>query len=133
VSNKLTAKQEAFCREYLIDLNATQAAIRAGYSENTARQVGSENLSKPYISEFISSLKVDRSERVQLDADWVLKASKQLFDRCMTEEDFSSSGAAKSIELIGKHVTVKAFEQIQQGNDSSLADSVNKLIDKLPS
>jgi phage terminase small subunit len=133
VSNKLTAKQEAFCREYLIDLNATQAAIRAGYSENTACAIGTENLRKPNVAGYIANLKGERSERTKIDADWVLTASKTLFDRCMTVEDFSASGAAKSIELIGKHVDVKAFEQIQQSNDSSLADSVNKLIDKLPS
>ena len=45
----LTEKQKRFCDEYLIDLNATQAAIRAGYSEKTARQTATENLSKPYI------------------------------------------------------------------------------------
>ena len=42
---KLTAKQQRFCDEYLIDLNATQAAIRAGYSEKTARQIAAENFS----------------------------------------------------------------------------------------
>jgi len=51
--HKLTPKQEKFCNEYLIDLNATQAAIRAGYSEKTAKVIGFENLTKPYIQEFI--------------------------------------------------------------------------------
>ena len=46
---KLTAKQERFCEEYLIDLNATQAAIRAGYSVESAGSIGSENLTKPEI------------------------------------------------------------------------------------
>ena len=50
---KLTPKQQLFCDEYLIDLNATQAAIRAGYSEKTARQTGQENLSKPDIKKYI--------------------------------------------------------------------------------
>ena len=50
---KLTAKQEKFCTEYLIDLNATQAAVRAGYSEKTAAVIGAENLTKPNIKEFI--------------------------------------------------------------------------------
>lgn len=50
---KLTAKQERFVQEYLIDLNATQAAIRAGYSKKSARQVGTENLSKPSIKQAI--------------------------------------------------------------------------------
>lgn len=49
----LTDKQKRFCDEYLIDTNATQAAIRAGYSEKTARQAGTENLSKPAIREYI--------------------------------------------------------------------------------
>jgi len=70
---KLTDKQEAFCREYLIDLNATQAAIRAGYSEDTANVIASENLSKPYIAERISCLKAERMNKTQVDAEYVLK------------------------------------------------------------
>jgi len=69
---KLTAKQEMFCREYLIDLNATQAAIRAGYSKNTAQRMGSENLSKPVISERVKKLMSERSDRVEINADYVL-------------------------------------------------------------
>lgn len=107
---KLTAKQEAFCNEYLIDLNATQAAIRAGYSERTAKDIACENLAKPYLAEYIAKLKAERSERTLINADWVLMASKQLFDRCMTAEDFSPSGASKSIELIGRHIDVRAFD-----------------------
>ena len=51
----LTAKQEAFCREYLIDLNGTQAAIRAGYSEKSAPSIGEENLNRPEIMERIQA------------------------------------------------------------------------------
>ncbi|EOI3556549.1 terminase small subunit [Cronobacter dublinensis] len=69
----LTDKQEMFCREYLIDLNATQAAIRAGYSDNTARKIGSENLSKPDIAQRIIDLKSERNERVEVNADYVLR------------------------------------------------------------
>lgn len=69
----LTDKQELFCQEYLIDLNATQAAIRAGYSTKTAQQTGSENLSKPVIQERISELKSDRCERIAVDAAYVLQ------------------------------------------------------------
>lgn len=53
---KLTAKQKLFCNEYIVDMNATQAAIRAGYSMKTARQMGAENLSKPVISDYISKI-----------------------------------------------------------------------------
>lgn len=58
----LTDKQEMFCREYLVDLNATQAAIRAGYSDKTARSVGNENLTKPDIEKRIQELMSSRSE-----------------------------------------------------------------------
>src|SRR5690349_10894554 len=53
---KLTAKEEKFCHEYIKDFNATQAAIRAGYSKGTARQIGYENLTKPYIKNRIKEL-----------------------------------------------------------------------------
>jgi phage terminase small subunit len=69
----LTDKQEMFCREYLIDLNATQAAIRAGYSENTARKIGSENLTKPDVQNRIAELKLQRNEQVNIDAAYVLR------------------------------------------------------------
>lgn len=68
----LTPKQEAFVREYLVDLNATQAAVRAGYSKKTAYSVGHENLTKPEIQAAISSAKEARAERVDITADMVL-------------------------------------------------------------
>ncbi|WP_145494579.1 terminase small subunit [Yersinia bercovieri] len=70
---KLTDKQELFAREYLKDLNATQAAIRAGYSEKTARKIGSENLTKPDVAERIAELKGERCEEVGIDAAYVLR------------------------------------------------------------
>ena len=69
----LTDKQEMFCREYLIDLNATQAAIRAGYSEKTARASGCENLTKPDLQNRIAELKAERNEQVNVDAAYVLR------------------------------------------------------------
>lgn len=68
----MTPKQAAFVREYLVDLNATQAAIRAGYSERTARKIGHENLTKPDIATAIAAAKAERSERTKVDADWLL-------------------------------------------------------------
>jgi phage terminase small subunit len=56
----LTAKEEEFVRQYMVDLNATKAAMRAGYSKKSARQIGSENLSKPYIAKEISLALEDR-------------------------------------------------------------------------
>lgn len=56
---KLTAKQEKFCQEYLVDLNATQSAIRAGYSVDTARAIGHENLTKPDIQLRLTELRTE--------------------------------------------------------------------------
>lgn len=70
---KLTAKQELFCNEYLIDLNAAQAAIRAGYSVDTAKQMGCENLAKPYLNEYISELKAIRLKKCEISQENVLK------------------------------------------------------------
>lgn len=70
---KLTDKQELFCKEYIIDLNATQAALRAGYSESSAKEIGCENLTKPNIQDRITELKSEREERLKVDADYVLR------------------------------------------------------------
>lgn len=71
--NELTAKQRAFVREYLIDLNATQAAIRAGYSEKTAYSIGEENLRKPEIAAAVEAAMKNRADRTDITADRVLK------------------------------------------------------------
>lgn len=70
---KLTDKQEIFCREYLVDLNGTQAAIRAGYSKKTANRIATENLSKPVIQARVAALVEARAEKLEVDAEWVLR------------------------------------------------------------
>lgn len=92
----LTDKQEMFCREYLIDLNATQAAIRAGYSEKTARDIGCENLAKPNIQDRISQLMHDRNERTQIDADYVLKRLTEI-DQMDVLDILTDSGDLKPV------------------------------------
>lgn len=69
----LTAKQQRFVEEYLVDLNATQAAIRAGYSADTARQTASENLSKPDIASAIEEAQARRSMRTNITQDQVVR------------------------------------------------------------
>ena len=69
----LTPKQQRFVEEYLIDLNATQAAIRAGYSEKTAKEIGSENLTKPNIAKAIQEAQSKRTEEAKIDSAYVLK------------------------------------------------------------
>lgn len=70
---KLTAKQQRFCDEYLIDLNATQAAIRAGYSEKAARQIATENMAKPSIKEYIEKRMEEKEAALVADQAEVLK------------------------------------------------------------
>ncbi len=70
---KMTAKQQRFCDEYLIDLNATQAAIRAGYSEKTAGVIANENLKKPYINEYIKERMAEKEAALIADQNEVLK------------------------------------------------------------
>lgn len=129
---KLTEKQKRFVQEYLIDLNATQAAIRAGYSEATAKEIGYENLTKPHIAKAIQKAIDERSNRTDITADWVLGSLKEVAQRCMQgipvldregnetgEWKFDSSGANKSLELLGKHL--KLFtDKIEQSGDSTL-------------
>lgn len=69
----MTEKQKRFCEEYLIDLNATQAAIRAGYSSKTANVIGSENLAKPNIRAHIDKAMAERSKRTGVTADRVVR------------------------------------------------------------
>lgn len=68
----MTQKQKRFIEEYLIDLNATQAAIRAGYSPDTAKSIGSENLTKPDIQARIARAMAERSRRTGVNADRVV-------------------------------------------------------------
>ncbi len=77
-NGKLTAKQSTFVDEYLVDLNATQAAIRAGYSEKTSYSIGQENLNKPEIQEAIQKAMDERSKRTEITADNVLKEIAKL-------------------------------------------------------
>lgn len=75
---KLTPKQGMFVAEYLVDLNATQAAIRAGYSPVSARQVGAENMTKPYIAAEIEKAIQKRMQRTEVTADKVVKELARL-------------------------------------------------------
>jgi phage terminase small subunit len=112
----LTAKQQTFVNEYLIDLNATQAAIRAGYSEQTARVTGGENLTKPAIAEAIAKAQAERAERTQIDADWVLRELKRQYEKADTGSEINT--ALSALEKIGKHNQIQAFvERIANLNE----------------
>ena len=74
----LTPRQAVFVQEYLVSFNATQAAIQAGYSEKTARTIGSENLKKPAIAAEIAQGKARRRERLEDRADHAIHALAQI-------------------------------------------------------
>lgn len=76
----LTPKQQRFVEEYLVDLNASAAARRAGYSVRTADAQGWENLKKPEISTAIAAAQVERANRTRIDADWVLRRLASIAD-----------------------------------------------------
>lgn len=77
MAEKLTAKQALFVQEYLVDLNASKAALRAGYSPKTAYSMGHELLKKPEIKASVASAIAARTQRTQIDADWVLQRLAQ--------------------------------------------------------
>lgn len=152
----LTPKQARFVDEYLIDLNATQAAIRSGYSAKNADNIASELLGKTQVREAIEQLRQDRSTKTNIDAAWVLtrladEATADIADLydddgkllpvrqwpmiwrqglvqgIEVDELFEGRGEdrvqigvvrkvrldnrVKRLELIGKHIGVKAFEE----------------------
>lgn len=69
----MTEKQKRFCEEYLIDLNATQAAIRAGYSKKTAYSIGDENLRKPEVKKYIEKRMEEKQSQLIADQDEVMR------------------------------------------------------------
>ena len=73
MSVALNDRQKRFVEEYLVDLNATQAAIRAGYKGKNARAMGAENLTKPDIAGAIQQAMIERQKRVEITQDMVLK------------------------------------------------------------
>jgi len=99
---KLTPKQEMFCKEYLVDMNATQAAIRAGYSEATAYSIGQENLKKPELAQYVQSLMDKRSEAVEITAQNIL--NDILETRKAAAAEGKHSDRLRANELLGKHL-----------------------------
>lgn len=110
-------KQAQFVLEYLIDLNATKAALRAGYKGSSVAVTACENLIKPNIQEAIQYLKQERSERTEIDQDFVLRGLQNVVGRCMqaipvTDRQGNPTGeyrsnlreAIRCLELMGEHL-----------------------------
>jgi len=111
----LNHRQERFVQEFLVDLNATQAAIRAGYSEKGAHVRGSELLSIRKVRDAIEARKADLAERAGVTEEWVIEKLRDVHDasmgaRPLIDKDgkewgvqFNPSAANRSLELLGKH------------------------------
>ena len=103
----MTPKQQLFVDEYLIDLNATQAAIRAGYSKKSARATGAENLTKPDIAAAIAARMKVRSERLDIQADNVLQAIAKIAfadEQADNAADVKVSDRLAALKLLGEHL-----------------------------
>lgn len=97
----MTNKQTKFVHEYLIDLNATQAAIRAGYSTKTAYSIGNENLSKPEIKELIDKFQKASQIANQVTKESLINDLLAIKDLCQTDMKFAST-SIKAIDTITK-------------------------------
>lgn len=126
----LTPKQEAFINEYFQCWNATQAAIRAGYSEKTARSIGAENLTKPDIQDAIRA----RMSEVAMSANEVLSRLTEIARGDMGDfiDDNSLSVNIKAAQAKGKMPLVKKVKYVTRVEDDSQTDTVEfELYDKL--
>jgi phage terminase small subunit len=132
METKITPRQRRFVEEYLVDLNATQAAVRAGFAKKTAYSSGPRLLANVGVANAIAAAKQARSEVTAIDSAWVLRQAVQVYQRCVQEIrpvlhpktrkqsmdengnvlfTFNAAAASRALELIGKHVEVGAFEE----------------------
>jgi phage terminase small subunit len=123
--SNLTPKQQKFVREYLIDLNATQAAIRAGYSSKTAGQIGEQNLKKLEIAKAIQEAMNEREKRTEITQDMVL-ADIEAIKRHAMKDAIDAQGnkvmnnypaALKAAELQCKHLGILVDKTEITGKD----------------
>jgi phage terminase small subunit len=125
----MTPKQEQFVREYLIDLNATQAAVRAGYSAKTAEQQGSRLLSNVKVSMAVQAAMDARSERTAITSDYVLDGIRTVTERCASAgEEGNPQAALKGYELLGRHL--KMFtDKVEHSGRVDLGSALDALDD----
>ena len=122
----MTPKQKRFVDEYLIDLNATEAALRAGYSKRTAYSIGNENLKKPEIQKAIHQQMKDREKRTEITQDKVLREFAHIaFDDIRNYLEFWTDENGKL------QVELKSSEEIDTRNISEIQLDNGKLKFKL--
>jgi phage terminase small subunit len=122
---KLTPKQAAFVREYLIDLNAAAAARRAGYSEKTAKEIGFEHLTKPHIQAAINAEQDARAKRTKITQDYVLAEIKEVFEDAKqraAEGMADRTNALKALDMLARHVGLFEKDNSQKKTVISVPD-----------
>ena len=128
----MTKKQNRFVEEYLIDLNATQAAIRAGYSPDTAKEIGCENLTKPNIRACIDRAMAERSKRTGVNADRVVQELAKIAFVNATEVIDPATATVKEDALPEdtaaiQSVKVKTFGEDGLEREIKMADKLKAL------
>jgi len=111
-SSTLTAKQQRFVQEYMVDLNATQAAVRAGYALPSAPMIGCTNLMKPNIATALQSAQAEQGERTRINAEWVQARLVENIERAM-----------QAVEVIDRH-GLPTGTYVYQGNVANQALSL---------
>ena len=113
--NLLNHRQQRFVDEFIVDLNCTQAAVRAGYSVKTAKQIGSRLLTHVDVALAIEKKKAELAERTGVTQQWVIEKLQAVHEASMRESDkgvpHNTASANRSLELLGKHVGM-----FQEGN-----------------
>ncbi|WP_283419227.1 terminase small subunit [Sphingopyxis sp. Geo48] len=132
----LNAKQQRFVDEYLVDLNATQAAMRAGYSERTANEQGARLLAHVSVAAAIASGIAARSERTKVSADWVLRRLEMEAEADLADlyDDGGNLLPVKQWPLIWRQGLVAGVETVREkgkeGDDESFVDKI-KISDRV--
>ena len=128
----MTKKQKLFVEEYLIDLNATQAAIRAGYSPDTAKAIGSENLTKPDIRAHIDKAMAERSKRTGVNADRVvMELAKIAFINAMDVID-TKTATVKADALPEDTAAIQSVKvKTSSSENSEMVEREIKMADKI--
>lgn len=147
MGDALNPRQATFVREYLVDLNATQAAIRAGYSERTANEQGARLLAHVSVSAAIKAGQDKRAERTDITADYVLRTIHETIERCRQVQPvldrkgeqvyvdtpegklvpafiFDAKNVLKGCELLGKHLGIYVERHEHTGKDGAPIETV---------
>ena len=128
-NGELTRKQAMFCREYLLDFNATQAAIRAGYSTETAYSIGNENLRKPKIRKCIRELVAARNTRTLVAADRVLG---KLAEIAFGQFTVANRDRLRALDMLAKHVGIYDRQSYEYPEFLSESVKLNRFWDSIP-